>query len=151
MRIGGENKPHVEQVICSGTPAPITESMVQLDFGTTDPQISLPGGDSTPEGKGWYLVTGFVRIDYDAATFAAPETVTVKIRNVNGGVDLVQVEFQTEIITTGTKTAALITFPPVLYEAQGDSILQILAQISNEPSAGALEAVEARITAIQLI
>ncbi len=99
-----------------------------------------------------YLLTALVRLDYVGATFAANQTVTVKIRRTNNTAgDIATSTFMLAIVTTITYTAgqvAVIAFP---YSTAGISdVVQVFVSVSVIPSAGALNVVEAAITAARL-
>lgn len=136
-----------QQVFASGTAYALTTTPAALDFGTTDPTLTL-------SGVGVYLLFARVRYDYTGATFAAVRTVTTKIRRTNNtaaDVSNSSVGWKTDIITTLTYTALIQTIGPIPYttSSSGD-ILTIFADVSVLPSAGTLDAVEASLVAVKI-
>jgi hypothetical protein len=63
-------------VYAAGTAYQLTASDAALDFGTTDPSLTLTKA-------GTYLLTARVRLDYNGATFSAVRTATLKLRRTN--------------------------------------------------------------------
>ncbi len=99
-----------------------------------------------------YLLSALVRLDYVGATFAANQTVTVKIRRTNNtAADIATSTLMLAIVTTVTYSVgqvAVIEFP---YTTSGISdTVQPFVSVSVAPSAGALNVVEAFITAARL-
>lgn len=130
-----------------GTAYQLTNTAAQLNFGTTDPGITIAR-------PGTYLILARARIDYTGATFAAVRTVTIKLRRTNNtAADLTNGSsvLLTEIITTLTYTAGHVVIPPVIYTTtRNDDIIQIFGSIDVVPSAGSIDATEAEIVAIPL-
>ena len=95
-----------------------------------------------------------VRVDYNAATFAAVRTGTLKFRRTNNtAADLTNGSngFKTDIITTLTYTLAEITLAPIIYVTTAtNDALTIFGDISVIPTAGSLDCVEACIVAVRL-
>lgn len=136
-----------QSVYASGSAYSLTATSALLDFGTTDPSITLTTA-------GTYLLFARVRYDYNAATFASVRTVTTKIRRTNNSAaDVTNAtgSWKTQIITTLTFTAALQNLPVVQYTTttSGD-ILQLWGSVNVVPSAGSLDAVEAEIVAVKI-
>jgi hypothetical protein len=131
----------------SGTAYPLTTTPALLDFGTTDPSITLTTA-------GTWLLTARVRIDYNAATFAANRTVSLKLRRTNNTASDITATpnaFKTEIITTLSHTAMVVEFPAVAYTTSNiTDIIQMFGSVDTLPSAGTIDAVEASITAVYL-
>lgn len=94
------------------------------------------------------------RVDYAGATFAASREVTFKLRRTNNtAADIANssVGFATEIITTLTYTAELVSVPPIIYStSNSDDIIQLWGSIAVIPTAGAINVVEASVVAIRL-
>ena len=134
-------------VYAVGTAYQFTNTAALLDFGTTDPSLTL----SEP---GTYLLIGTVRVDYNAATFAAVRDVILKLRRTNNtAADITNATttFKTEIITTLTFTAFDGQLPPVIYTTtRNNDIIQLFGSIDTVPTAGSLDAVEASILAIKI-
>lgn len=136
-----------QNVFAAGTAYQLTATSALLDFGTTDPTLTLTG-------TGTYILFARVRYDYTGATFAASRTVTTKIRRTNNSATDVtngSVGWTTQIITTLTFTAAIVTIGPVAYTTSGaGDILQLWGDVSVVPSAGSLDAVEANLMAVKI-
>lgn len=134
-------------VYAAGTAYQLTNTAALLDFGTTDPSLTITVA-------GTYLILARVRYDYNAATFAAVRTITTKLRRTNNTpADLTNGSsgWITEIITTLSYTAMIQELPPVVYvTANTDDVIQIWGSIDTVPSAGSLDAVEAEIVAIRI-
>lgn len=134
-------------VYASGTAYQLTNTPALLDFGTTDPSLTITS-------PGTWLIFGRVRYDYTGATFAAVRTVTTKLRRTNNSAtDLSNSSagWATEIITTLTYTAMILDLQPIVYTTvNSDDILQLWGDVNIVPSAGSLDAVEASIIAIKL-
>ena len=134
-------------VYATGTAYALTNSSAALDFGTTDPSLTL----SKP---GTWLIFGRVNLKYNAATFAASRTVTIKLRRTNNtAADLTSgsTTFLTDIITTLTYTAGVLTIQPVLYSTtNSNDAITIFGDVGVVPTAGSLDATEASIVAIRL-
>lgn len=137
----------VRQVYASGTAYSLTNTSTALDFGTTDPSVTLAQ-------PGTYIIFSRANLKYTGATFAASRTVTLKLsRTNNDAADVTNATatFLTDIITTLTYTAGIIQLPPVLYTTSNDSdIITIKGDVSVVPSAGSLDVIAAEIIAIRL-
>lgn len=137
----------VRQVYASGTAYSLTNTSTALDFGTTDPSITLTQ-------PGTYIIFSRANLKYTGATFAASRTVTLKLSRTNNtaaDVTNATATFLTDIITTLTYTAGIIQLPPVLYTTTNDSdIITIKGDVSVAPTAGSLDVTAAEIIAIRL-
>lgn len=131
----------------SGTAYALTNTSAALDFGTTDPSITITA-------PGSYLLFARVRVDYTGATFAAVRTGTLKLRRTNNtAADITNgsVSFKTDIITTLTYTLGDFTILAIPYTTSNSTdIITIFGDISVVPSAGSLDAVEANIVAVRI-
>lgn len=134
-------------VYASGTAYQLTATPALLDFGTTDPSLVI-------SGVGTWLLSGRVRLDYNAATFAAVRTATLKLRRTNNtAADITNSStgFKTQIITALTYTAGIIDLPQVIYTTTNtNDIIQIFGSVDVIPSAGSFDAVEASIMALRV-
>lgn len=133
-------------VYAAGTAYALTATSALLDFGTTDPTITLTA-------PGTYLIRVRVRTDYAAATFAASQEVTYKLRRTNNtAADLTNASagFATRIVTSETSTADNVSFETVYTTANADDIIQLWGSVAVVPGAGALNATAASIVAIRL-
>ena len=134
-------------VAAAGTVYALTNTAALLNFGTTDPSLTI-------NAPGTYLLLANVRIDYTGATVAAPQLVTLKIRRTNNtAADITGAtrSVKTDIITTLTYTLGVIPLPPVVYvTTNSDDVLEIWGSIDVAPSAGSIDAVEAELVAVRL-
>lgn len=118
---------------------------------TTTPTQLL--GSQVTLAAGTYLLFATCRLDFAAASFAASQTVTIKLRETtNGPADLANavVKCQTGIVTTITQTLFVLPMPPVSYAAAAGDTVQVFGDVGVAPGAGALNAVEVAILAIKL-
>lgn len=134
-------------VYAAGTAYQFTNTAALLNFGTTDPSLTLTSA-------GVYLLLARVRVDYTGATFAAVRTVTLKIRRTNNtAADIANstIQAQTEIITTLTYTLGVIDLPPIVYTTTNNNdVLEIWGDVDTVPTAGSLDAVEASLVAVKI-
>lgn len=137
----------VRSVQASGTAYTITNAQAALDFGTTDPTVTI-------NSPGTWLVFARVNLKYAAATFAAVRTATINLYRTNntaGNITGAQAIFLTNIITTLTYTAGVVLLPPTLYTTTNNNdILTLYAGLDTAPTAGSFDAVAADIIAIKL-
>lgn len=133
--------------IAAGTAYTLTATPAALDFGTTDPAITIAK-------PGTYRVSGTVTLNYTGATFAASRTVTVKLRRTNNtAADLTggTLTLATAVVTTVTATFAVIQLPTVVYTTTNtNDAITIFADVSVIPSAGTFDAVAAQVIATRL-
>lgn len=131
----------------AGTAYSLTNTYAKLDFGTTDPAITI----TTP---GTYMLMARARIDYTGATFVANRIVSLKIRRTNNtAADVANstASFAVDIVTTFTGTAMVLSLPPVIYTTtNSNDALEVEGKVDTVPSAGSIDAVEAEIVAIRI-
>lgn len=143
LGVGGESL----SVYASGTAYQLTNTSALLNFGTTDPSLTITS-------SGTWLILSRARIDYTGATFAAVRTGALKLRRTNNtAADLTSATagFLTDIITTLTYTLGSFTLPPIIYTTtNANDVIELWGSISVVPSAGSLDASEAHIVAIKL-
>lgn len=134
-------------VYAAGTAYQLTATQALLNFGTTDPSLTI-------DAPGVYLLLARVRIDYTGATFADEELVTIKLRRTNNtAADLTNssASFLTQIITTLSHTAQVMDLPPIIYTTtNSNDVLEMWGACVDLPSAGSIDAVEASIVAVRL-
>lgn len=132
-------------VTAAGTAYQFTASSATLDFGTTDPTLTLTQA-------GTYLILPRVNVLYNAATFAASRTLTLKVRRTNNtGTDLKTMTAATGVITTLTSTFGVFPLDAFVYTTSNtDDAIAITGFLSVVPTAGSLDATEANILAIRL-
>lgn len=134
-------------IYAAGTAYSITTSSSALDFGTTDPVITI----TVP---GTYLLQGSINWKYNNATFDASRTVTSKFRRTNNTAQDISnssTAFNTAIVTGITDTAIYQIIPAVVYTtANSNDAITIYAGIDTGPTVGSFDAVEANIVATRL-
>ncbi len=144
LGVGGDSL----TVYAAGTAYQLTATPAMLNFGTTDPSLTLTF-------PGVFLILARVRVDHNAATWDAVRTGTIKIRRTNNtaadigdspGSFLVPLS-----VSALTFTATVFTTQPIIYTTTASNdILQLWGSISVVPTAGSLDVVEASICAIRL-
>ena len=133
-------------VYAVGTAYSLTNTPAALDFGTTDPSLTLTAA-------GTYLIIATTKLDLTGATFAASRTVTLKLRRTNNtAADLTNgtITYATPITTTLTNTMDYPTWYAVYTTAATDDVITIFGDVSTVPSAGSLDASAASIVAVRL-
>lgn len=134
-------------VYASGTAYQLTNAAALLNFGTTDPSLTLTS-------PGTYLILARATLYYNGATFAASRVVTLKLRRTNNtAADIANasVAVDTDIITTVSSTFGDFALPPVIYTTtKNDDNIQIYGDVATVPTAGSLDATSADIIAIRL-
>jgi hypothetical protein len=134
-------------VYATGTVYTLTNASAAVDFGTTDPIITV-------NAVGTYAIRAKVKVALNAATFAANRTLTVKLRRTNNTAADVANSTTTWIVpvtTSTTNTLAVIELPEVLYTtALTTDTLTLFADISVVPTAGTISIDEASIVAVRL-
>lgn len=119
----------------TGTAYVLTNTAAALNFGTTDPAVTLTAA-------GTYLLMGQVHLAYNAATVVA-ETATVKIRRTNNtAADLSPVVvIDLPVATTLTYSYGVVPIPPVIYTtAATDDAVTIFGNVSATLGAGSIDA-----------
>lgn len=143
----GSDKNYSLTVYAAGTAYSLTAVSAALNFGTTDPVITL-------DKAGTYALFANVTLNYVGATFAAVEAVTLKLRRTNNtaaDVTNSSLVLATDIITTLTYTLGAVALPTVLYTtANTDDAITIFGDVVDAPSAGSVDAVAASIVAVRL-
>ena len=138
---------HAIAAYTAGTVYTLTATSALIDFSTTDPSVVL-------DQAGTYLILSGANSKLNAATFAATQTITCKLRRTNNtaaditnGVETVTLP----IVTTNTNHAGTFNMPPVIYTtANTDDIIQMWSLVSTLPSAGSVSIQFAYIVAIRL-
>lgn len=141
----------VKTIYASGTAYSVTNSAAALDFGTTDPSMTLDNGT--------WLLFARVNAKYTGTTYAANQTLTVKLRRTNNTASDITGGTTTttmEIITTTTGHIGVIQLPPVLYTTVNTSgsanndVITIFGVVSATTGAGTVDIDEASIIALRL-
>lgn len=127
----------------AGTAYQLTATPALIAMGTTSPTITIPS-------TGVYRLTARARIDYNGATFAAVQTIALKLRRtaaVAGDITNATLGHKTDIITTKTYTAMNSTFADVYFSATAADVIQLWGSISVVPSAGSIDVAECYLEA----
>lgn len=132
--------------VAAGTVYALTNAAATLDFGTTDPTIII-------DKAGTYLIFARVMAKYNAATFAANQTLTCKLRRTNNtAADVTNsTTAQTLRIITTITDGFEVPLPPVIYTTTNtDDVIAVQGLLSAVPAVGSVDMTEAAITAIRL-
>lgn len=147
LRIAGVAYFNPLSVYAAGAVYTLTATPAAVDFGTTDPIITV-------NAAGTYSLRARVRVALNAATFAANQTLTVKLRRTNNTATDVANAIATwivPIISAQSNTLAIIILPEVFYTtALTNDTIQLFADISVVPSAGTISIDAASIVAVRL-
>lgn len=130
----------------AGTAYSLTNTPAALDFGTTDPSITIAQ-------PGTYLIVGSVNVKYNGSTFAASRTVTLKWRRTNNTAADIGTSsvISTDIITALTYTMGIFPLSPVIYTtSNSNDIVTIFGDVSVVPTAGSLDCNGAEIYVVRL-
>jgi len=130
----------------AGTVYSLTNAAAALDFGTTDPSITIAVA-------GTYRLRGRAVLKYNGASFAANQTVTLKFRRTNNtAADLTNGSSSmiTSIITALTGPAGTIVLPEIEYVASAGDVIALFGVVGAAPSLGSLDVTEASIHAVRL-
>lgn len=135
IRLNGVALLNPLSVFAAGTAYTLTAVSAGVDFGTTDPILTI-------NAVGTYRISATVQVELVGATFAANQTLTVKLRRTNNtAADVANstVSYTVPITTTLTQTLAIFDLPEVPYTtALTTDTIQIFADVSATPSAGSI-------------
>lgn len=133
-------------VFSAGTVYSLTTTAALLDFGTTDPSVTI-------NKAGTYLLMARVNLQNTGATYLNSRTVTLKVRRTNNtAADITNgtIALGTRVITAQTGTMEDSAWQTLYTTTNTDDILQLWGSISTVPSAGSLDATEASIVAVRV-
>lgn len=120
----------------AGTAYSLTNTAAALDFGTTDPSITITTA-------GTWKIRSCVQVTYTGATVAA-ETATLKLRCTNNTVaDLTgsTITIDLPVATTLTHTYGFVQLPDVYYTtANVNDVVTIFGNVSAALGAGTIDA-----------
>jgi hypothetical protein len=123
----------------AGTVYSLTNSSAALDFGTTDPSITITTA-------GTWKITACVQLTYTGATVAT-ETASLKLRRTNNtAADLTSstVTIDLPVATTLTNTYGMVMLPAVYYTtANVNDVVTIFGNVSATLGAGTIDAAAA--------
>ncbi len=136
-----------KRTVAAGTAYTLTATNAKVTFGTTSPAFTV-------NKAGTYAFSGFVRVEFNGATFVAGRVVTVLLRRTNntpGNISTSEVTFTVPVVTTASHTMAVIPLPPLIYTTANTSdIIEIWADVSVLPSAGTIEIQAAVLQAVRI-
>lgn len=137
-----------QSVYASGTAATLGTSSALLDFGTTDPSLTLTG-----TGKWLLFVT--VVLEYAAWNSNAAKAVTLKVRRTNNtAADVTNCTTTVTVpLNAGaiTGTAYVVTLPVVEYTSSGSGdILQVWGTAAAPVSSGTITASACSLVAAKI-
>ncbi len=131
-------------VTASGTAATITDNAAALDFGTTDPSVSITTA-------GTYYLSAQARITTSSATFTAPQNVTCYLYRTNNTPAIIANSYGVSlipIITTTSLEIGSIMMGPVVYTTTNtNDAIAIYCSLSASAGAGSVTATGAWIQA----
>jgi hypothetical protein len=131
----------------SGAEYVLTTTPANVVMGGTSPDVTLTVA-------GTWMIFARLRVDYNAATFAAVRTVTGVLRRTNntaGNITNSSASFETEIITTLTYTAEVMSLPVIIYKtANVNDNIVLQASIDVLPTAGSIAISQCEIVAVRI-
>lgn len=129
-------------VFSAGTVYALTATAAKLNFGTTDPSLTITS-------PGTYKITATVCLDYNAATFDAVRTASLKLRRTNNtAADLTNgaaPPVKTQVVTTLTGTMVVVTWSVNYATSNSNDVIEIFGSVDVVPTAGSLDASYASI------
>lgn len=133
--------------IAAGTVYTLTNTSAKVDYGTTDPVIVIPAAGS-------WLIWANAQTNFVGATFAAPQSVSYKIRRTNNtAADVADSTRSSDlpVITTLTGLGPSVALGPILYvTANTDDALELWGALSAAPAAGSVTVSAASILAMRV-
>lgn len=133
-------------VYSSGTTYTLTTSTAKIDFGTTDPSITIPAA-------GTYLILANLKIEYSGLTTAL-NACSFKLRRTNNtAADLTNAvtSFNVPAVTLLTGTGGDVDIPSIIYTtSNSDDVIELWGNRSAGLTLGAINVGEASIVAIRL-
>ncbi len=129
----------------------VSSTVTGLTQAVTNSAAQVSGNDVTIPAAGSYLILGQVSISITGVTYAASRTLTVKVRNVTQGTDVVSTVRLTGIYTTLTNASQEVNLPPFLYASGvANDHLQIMVSLDTVNSAGTYAVASASLSIIPL-
>ncbi len=106
---------------------------------------------------GTYLLQGFIKFDYNAATWNASRQINAHLRNTNTAANIVNAtgnlftqRTNNLAVTVITYTEGIMTLPPVVATLVNTDVITMMARVAVLPDAGTLEVAESSIVATKL-
>ena len=138
---------YIVKTAATGTGYTLTATNAKVTFGTISPTITIPAA-------GTWMIRGYVRVELNAATFAASRVVTSLLRRTNNtpaNISTSGIIFNTPIVTTVTQSLAIMPIPEQVYTtANTDDLIEIWADVSTLPTAGTVSIDAAALTAVRI-
>lgn len=131
----------------SGSVYALTTTSQKIDFGTTDPVITIPAA-------GTYLILSNLKIEYSGLTTLATQTCSFKLRRTNNtaaDISNASSSFNVPIVTLLTQTAGDADISAVIYTtSNSNDVIEMWGNRGASISAGAINVGEAWIVAIRI-
>lgn len=129
----------------AGTAYTLTATPAALDFGTTDPTITIAVA-------GTYLIQSGVGVNYNGATYTGTPSMAFKLRRTNNtAADLANGARSVALpVLTSFTGGDAFPLPGVVYTATAGDIVTIFGSVSALPSAGSVTVTSADIVAIRI-
>lgn len=131
----------------AGTAYTLTATSAAVDFGTTDPSITITKA-------GTYLLLASATVQLVGATFGANQAVTIKARRTNNtaaDVTNATASMGTGVRTTITEGLGVIQLPAVLYTTTAiTDVVTLFGDVAATPSVGSIQVTAASIIAVRL-
>lgn len=137
---------YTKSTVAAGTAYALTNTAAALDFGTTDPAVTL-------DQPGTYLIVFWTSLEYNGASFAADRTVTMKLRRTNNtAADLTagSTTAKTGVVVTLSQTFGGLSYGTTYTTTASDDVITIFGDVSTVPTAGSLDVVAAKIMAVKV-
>jgi len=141
----GERVNYPLSVYASGTVYTLTATSALVDFGTTDPILTV-------DKPGTYWVSAKAQLKYNGASYATSQTANCKIRRTNNtAADLSNATRSVDLrnpATTIVDAVGVVDIPEIIYTTSNyDDHVQLWCSVSALPTAGTVEVVSAEIIA----
>lgn len=131
----------------SGTVYTLSTTSAKVDFGTTDPVITLPAA-------GTYLITSNVTVEYAGLTTLATAACNFKLRRTNNtAADLTNAtsSFNVPAVALLTQTAGDADIQSVIYTtANNNDVIEVWGSRGNNVSLGSINVGQASVIAIRI-
>lgn len=131
----------------SGTPYTLTTTSAKVDFGSSDPVITIPAA-------GTYLIFTNLKVEYVGATTLVAQALNFKLRRTNNTAsDLsnAATTFNVPVITLLTQTGGDCDIAPVLYTTtNSNDVIELWGQRGGNVSVGSLQVGEASVVAVRI-
>lgn len=143
----GSDKNYTLSAYASGTVYTLTDTAALVDFGTTDPAITI-------NKAGTYLIIARAQVKRNSSTHIADHTVTFKLRRTNNtAADIANssTTYNDEAHNASNETEPNQILPHVIYTtANTDDVIQLWGSVSAAGTGGSHDVDEASVIAIRL-